>query len=48
MTLNFEKYDYDLFQNWHENAVKDSFTNELEKRSKEEKKLFLNYYQMAI
>ncbi len=40
MTLNFEKYDYDLFQTWHENAVKDSFTNELEKRSKEEKKAF--------
>lgn len=48
MTLNFEKYNYELFQNWQKNAVKNSFTTELKKRADEEKRLFPNYYQMAI
>lgn len=38
MTLNFEKYNYELFQNWQKNAVKNSFTTELKKRADEEKK----------
>lgn len=37
MTLDFEKYDYELFQDWQENPVKNSFTSELEKRAEEEK-----------
>ena len=38
MTLDFEKYDYELFQNWQKNTVKDNFTFDLKKRSEEEKK----------
>lgn len=48
VALDFEKYDYELFQDWQQNPVKSSFISELEKRAEEEKKLFLNYYQMAI
>lgn len=39
MTLDFEKYDYELFQDWQENPVKNSFTSELENRAEEEKKV---------
>lgn len=42
MILNFEKYDYELYHDWQQNTVKDSFTNELEKRAKEEKKAVPN------
>lgn len=37
VTLDFEKYDYELFQDWQENPVKRSFVSELEKRAVEEK-----------
>lgn len=43
MILDFEKYDYELFQDWQENLVKNSFTSELEKKTEEEKKVFQNY-----
>lgn len=48
MTLDFEEHAYELFQNWKENNVKDSFTTELKKEQKKKKSLFLSYYQMAI
>lgn len=38
MTLDFEKYDYKLYQDWQKNTVKDSFTTELKKRSEKEEK----------
>lgn len=38
MALDFEKYDYELFQDWQQNPVKSSFISELEKRAEEEKK----------
>lgn len=37
MILDFEKYNYELFQDWQKNAVKESFTTELKKRANEEK-----------
>lgn len=39
MMLDFEKYDYELFQDWQENPVKRSFVFELEKRAEEEKQV---------
>lgn len=38
MSLDFEKYDYELFQDWQENVVKNYFTTELKKIAEEEKK----------
>ena len=38
MTLDFEKYDYELFQDWKDNAVKNSFISELRMRTAAEKK----------
>ena len=38
MILDYEKYNYELFQDWQENPVKCSFISELEKRAEEEKK----------
>ena len=38
VALDFEKYDYELFQDWQQNPVKSSFISELEKRAEEEKK----------
>ena len=37
MTLDFEKYDYELFQDWQENSIKKDFTNNLKKKAQEEK-----------
>lgn len=37
MTLDFEKHDYELFQDWQKNVIKDSFTIELKRKSEEEK-----------
>ncbi|WP_414840413.1 hypothetical protein [Carnobacterium sp. TMP28] len=37
MIFDFEKYDYDLFQEWGKNTVKDSFTTEFLKKAQEEK-----------
>ena len=37
MELNFEKHNYELFQDWQKNGVKDSFITELKKRAEEEK-----------
>lgn len=37
MFLDFEKYGYDLFQDWQKNTIKNSFIIELEKRSSKEK-----------
>ena len=36
--LDFDKYNYELFQDWQENPVKRSFISELEQRAEEEKK----------
>ncbi len=38
MELNFEKYNYELFQDWQENPVKTSFTSALKKSAEEEKR----------
>lgn len=38
MELDFEKYDYELVQDWQENEVKQLFTTELKKKAEEEKK----------
>lgn len=38
MGLNFENYNYELFQDWQKNAVKKTFTIELEKKASEQKK----------
>lgn len=38
MALDFEKYDYELFQDWQQNRVKSSFISELKKRAEEEEK----------
>ena len=37
MTLDFEKYDYELFQDWQENSIKKDFTNKLKKEAQKEK-----------
>lgn len=42
MNLEFEKFNYELFQDWQKNIVKDSFTTELKKRSEEERKSLPN------
>lgn len=42
MELNFEKHNYELFQDWQKNGVKDSFTIELKKKAEEEKKALPN------
>lgn len=39
MALDFEKYDYELFQDWQENPIKHSFIYELENRAEEEKQV---------
>lgn len=38
MILDFEKYDYKLFQDWKDNDIKNSFISELGMRATAEKK----------
>lgn len=38
MVLDFETFNYELFQDWQENEVKQFFTAELKKTAEEEKK----------
>ncbi|MCA9766928.1 MAG: hypothetical protein KC455_10990, partial [Carnobacterium sp.] len=38
MVLDFETFNYELFQDWQENEVKQLFTAELKKTAEEEKK----------
>lgn len=37
MSLNFEKYKHDLFDDWSENEVKNVFIEKLQERSEKEK-----------
>lgn len=48
MGLNFENYNYELFQDWQKNAVKKTFTIELEKKQLNKKRICLNYYPITI
>lgn len=37
MILDYEKYNYELFQDWQNNSMKTYFTSDLKKKAQEEK-----------